>query len=278
MPYVTVDDVRLYYEFLGDEDKPLLLQFGGSVLGRHHFDAVNDRFLEHFRILGYDLRGYGLSDRPKERYTVEGWADEAAGLLRALGIERTLVLGSSGGGMNALAFAVKYPEMTIALCADCCYARPDLTRRTQFRLWRQMLESMPTDAVSDTIIIQVLSPAFLEANEAWLELGRHGMAAVSRDTLGQSFLAQETMDLEPLIANINFPTLMTNFDRDVLCPPELAPSGFAAQDIAAAVPDHVRSEVLSGQGHAPLVEAADTVVPMMVDFLRVHADGTTLRV
>ena len=124
MPHVTVDDVRLFYEFQGDEDRPLLLQFGGSVLGRHHFDAVNDRFLEHFRILGYDLRGYGLSDRPKEPYTVESWADEAAGLLRALGIERTLVLGSSGGGMNALAFAAKYPEMTVALCAAVATAAP----------------------------------------------------------------------------------------------------------------------------------------------------------
>ena len=141
----------------------------------------------------------------------------------------------------------------------------------QFRLWRQMLESMPTDAVSDTILIQVLSPAFLEANEAWLDLGRRGMAAVSRDTLGQSFIAQETMDLEALVRSISFPTLMTNFDRDVLCPPVLAPSGFGAADIAAAVPEHVRSEVLAGQGHAPLVEAADVVVPMMIDFLREHA-------
>jgi pimeloyl-ACP methyl ester carboxylesterase len=272
MPYVTVGDIRLFYEFQGDEEKPLLLQFGGSVLGRRHFDSVNDLFLEHFRILGFDPRGYGLSDRPKERYTVEGWADDAAGLLRALGIERTLVLGSSGGGMNALAFAAKYPEMTVALCADCCYARPDLTRRTQFRLWRQMLESMPTDAVSDTIIIQVLSPDFLEANESWLELGRHGMASISRDTLGQSFLAQETMDLEPLVKHITFPTLMTNFDRDVLCPPLLASSGFAARDIAAAVPQHVRLEVIPGQGHAPLVEAPHIVVPMMIAFLREHTD------
>ncbi len=275
MPFIDVDEVRLYYELTGDADKPLLLQFGGSVLGRHHFDAVNGKLLEHFRILGYDLRGYGRSDRPKEPYTVEGWADEAAGLLRALGIDRTLVLGSSGGGMNALAFAAKYPEHTVALFADCCYARPDLTRRMQFRIWRQMLESMPLDALSDTIIIQVLSPAFLETHEDWVESNRRASLAVSRDTLAQSFSAQETMDLEALVRTISFPTMMTNFEHDPLCPPRLGPSGFGAVDIAAAVPEHVTSTILPGLGHAPLVEAPDVVVPMIVDFLTAHAGRTS---
>ena len=49
MPFADVHDVRLYYEFTGPEDAPLILQFGGSLFGRQNFDAVNDGFRENFR-------------------------------------------------------------------------------------------------------------------------------------------------------------------------------------------------------------------------------------
>jgi 3-oxoadipate enol-lactonase len=277
MPLAEVDGLQIFYELIGAEDKPLLLQFGGSLLSRHHFDAVNDRLAQHFRILAYDPRGYGRSSAPLEPYTVAGWADEAAGLLDALGIERVLVLGSSGGGMNALAFAGRHSGRTIALCADCCYARPDLTRRMYFRIWRRMLDSMPADELSDLIITQVLSAEFLERNEDWLASSRVMMAAVSKETLAQSFIAQETMDLESAVRAIASPTLMTNFAGDILCPPQLAESGFGARDIAAANPDWVRSVELDGRGHAPLVEAADIVLPLMIEHLLASVTAVSVR-
>jgi pimeloyl-ACP methyl ester carboxylesterase len=267
MPFADVDGLALFYEFSGDQAKPLLLEFGGSLLSRHHFDAVNDRLREHFRILAYDPRGYGRSSAPLEPYSVCGWADEAAGLLDSLGIEQVRVLGSSGGGMNALAFAGRHPQRTVAVCADCCYARPDLTRRMYFRIWRRMLDSMAADDVSDLIITQVLSPEFLESHEEWLASSRAMTAAVSKVTLAQAFLAQETMDLESTVAAIASPTLMTNFTGDILCPPALGPSGFGARDMAAANSRWVRSLELDGNGHAPLVEAADTVLTAMIEHL-----------
>ena len=48
MPFADVGDVRLYYEFTGPEDAPLILQFGGSLFGRANFNSVNDGFRENF--------------------------------------------------------------------------------------------------------------------------------------------------------------------------------------------------------------------------------------
>ena len=104
MPFADVDDVRLYYEFTGPEDAPLILQFGGSLFGRQNFDAVNDGFRENFRLLSFDASGYGRSTQPLTEYSIENWAREGAGLLDALGIERALTHGTSMGGMIALAF------------------------------------------------------------------------------------------------------------------------------------------------------------------------------
>ncbi len=122
MPYTTLPDgIRLYYEFTGPEDKPVILQFGGSLFGRQNFGLVNDGFRENFRLLSFDARGYGRSDVPSESYTIEGWADDGAALLDAVGLDRVLVHGTSMGGMIALAFACKYPARCIAACPDVAF-------------------------------------------------------------------------------------------------------------------------------------------------------------
>src|SRR5215475_3038088 len=123
MAFAQAGDVRLYYELTGPEDAPVILQFGGGLFGRHNFGLVNDGFRERFRLLSFDARGYGASDCPRERYTIEAWADDAAGLLDAVGIERTYGHGTSMSGMIAIGFAARYPERTIAAGADVAFAK-----------------------------------------------------------------------------------------------------------------------------------------------------------
>src|SRR2546422_11037335 len=150
MPYAKIDEgVRLYYELTGAEDLPVVLQFGGGLFGRHNFGLVNDGFRERFRLLAFDARGYGASSHPRERYTIEGWAEDGAGLLDAVGLDRVFVHGTSMGGMIAIAFTARFPERTIAACADVAFGKPDVYRRTLFRVWRRMAEAMPMEDFSD---------------------------------------------------------------------------------------------------------------------------------
>ncbi len=164
MPFADVGDVRLYYEFTGPEDAPLILQFGGSLFGRANFNSVNDGMRENFRLLSFDASGYGRSTQPLTSYTIENWADEGAGLLDALGIDRCLNHGTSMGGMISLAFTAKYPDKTIASCADCAMARCDVYRRTMFRNWRQQCEALPLDDFVELLTIQAVGANFIEEN------------------------------------------------------------------------------------------------------------------
>lgn len=268
MPYANVDEIRLWYEFTGPEESPLILQFGGSLFGRQNFDSVNDGFRENFRLLSFDASGYGRSDQPLEPYSIEAWADEAAGLLDELDIERVLTHGTSMGGMVALAFTAKYPERTIASCADCAFARCDTYRRTMFRNWRRQAEGLPLDELSDLVTIQAVSATFIEDSPDIFEKVRNVINKNSPFTVRQACLAMETMDLEPLVGKIRRPILFTNGTRDIMTPPELAPSGYSARQIVEAVPEYARLHEFPDIGHADLLEEPQEAVRVVTAFFQ----------
>jgi pimeloyl-ACP methyl ester carboxylesterase len=275
MPFADVGDVRLYYEFTGPEDAPLILQFGGSLFGRQNFDSVNDGFRQNFRLLSFDASGYGRSTQPLTGYTIESWADEGAGLLDALGIDRAFNHGTSMGGMISLAFTAKYPEKTIAACADCALARCDVYRRTMFRNWRQQCDALPLDDFCALLTIQAVGAGFIEDNPDIFDNVTRIVGQNSPYTVRQACLAMETMDLEPLVDQIRRPILFTNGSRDIMTPPDLAPSGYSVRQIVERVPEHARLHEFPHIGHADLLEAPDEAVAVVTAFFQeaLAADG-----
>jgi 3-oxoadipate enol-lactonase len=268
MPYAQIEDeTRLYYELTGPEDAPVILQFGGGLFGRHNFGLVNDGFRERFRLLSFDARGYGASDHPREAYTIEGWAGDGAGLLDAVGLERVFVHGTSMGGMIAIAFTAAYPERTIAACADVAFAKPDVYRRTLFRVWRRMVESMPWDDFSDHVTTQAVGAKFIESPEGEniFQLVRDIVGLNDPYTVRQACLAMENMDLSPLVPQISRPLLMTNGTHDVLCPPDLAPSGLGARTMAE-MNENITLVEFPDIGHADLVECPQDAIRIVTEF------------
>src|SRR2546423_14910215 len=268
MPHVLIDDgVRLYYELTGPEDAPVVLQLGGGLFGRHNFGLVNDEFSERFRLLSFDARGYGASDHPREKYTIEGWADDAARLLDAVGLERALVHGTSMGGMIAIAFTAKYPEQTIAACADVAFAKCDVYRRTLFRVWRRMAETMPWDEFSDHVTTQAVGAKFMESPEGEniFQLVRDIVGLNDPYTVRQACLAMENMDLSPLVPTITRPLLMTNGTHDILCPPDLAASGLGARKLTE-MNNNIELVAFPDIGLAALVECPADAIRIVTEF------------
>ena len=68
-------------------------------------------FSKRRRVIAFDNRGAGRTDKPDIPYTIEMMADDAAGLLRTLEVKRADVLGVSMGGRIAMDMAMRYPEM-----------------------------------------------------------------------------------------------------------------------------------------------------------------------
>jgi pimeloyl-ACP methyl ester carboxylesterase len=136
MPRAKSNGVELEYETFGNPDDPTLLLVMGLGAQMTAWDeAFCQKLVEAgpFHVIRYDNRDVGLSTRTEgpdpdlaaimsgdtssATYTVNDMADDGAGLLDALGIEKAHIVGASMGGMIAQAIAIRHPEKTASLCS-----------------------------------------------------------------------------------------------------------------------------------------------------------------
>jgi len=106
--YADVNGIKMCFEILGEGDLVLLIHGLGSK--KESWVGQFKPLSEHFKVIRFDNRGAGKSDRPKGDYSMELFADDIAGLMDFLKIEKTHIIGWSLGGMIVQNFVLKYPE------------------------------------------------------------------------------------------------------------------------------------------------------------------------
>ena len=116
MPMITTNDgVKLYYEDTSTGDPILFLhEFGGHYLS---WEPQVRHFSRRYRCITYAARGWPPSDVPEsvEAYSQERAADDAADVLRALGIPKAHIVGLSMGATAAIEFGIRHPQMALSL-------------------------------------------------------------------------------------------------------------------------------------------------------------------
>jgi 3-oxoadipate enol-lactonase len=130
VPKTKVNGIEVHYEVHG-VGQPLLL-IGGLGSAVSLFTRSIPIFSRDRKVIAFDNRGAGQTDKPDVPYTIEMMADDAAGLMKALDVKRADVLGVSMGGRIAMDLAIRYPEMTRALILVSTSAR--VTRESRSSL------------------------------------------------------------------------------------------------------------------------------------------------
>lgn len=134
MPKISANNIEIEYEAFGDPNSPPLLLINGFGSQLIFWDEqLCDRFAQSgLYVIRFDNRDVGLSSKMKEAglpdigallrgeaidppYTIEDMADDAVGLLDALGIEKAHICGMSMGGMIAQAVAINHPGQVLSL-------------------------------------------------------------------------------------------------------------------------------------------------------------------
>jgi pimeloyl-ACP methyl ester carboxylesterase len=106
--------VALCFDQAGRGDPPLLLVHGWCC-DHTYFAPQFGHYQRDRRVVAVDLRGHGESDKPRQPYTIAGFADDLAWLSDALGLTKPVVIGHSMGGIIAFDLAARYPERIAAI-------------------------------------------------------------------------------------------------------------------------------------------------------------------
>ena len=273
-----VNGVDLWYEISG-EGEPVV-QIHGAGFGHFNFAPATPELAQRFKVVDFDMRGYGKSDRPVQHYDMEVWADDVAGLLDALGIAEAHVHGTSMGGMIAIVFAGKYPERTTSVVINCAAAKLGQSGRLVFKNWIDIATMDPDGTgsriLAELIAWQALSKSFLETAD--------GVAAV--DTIQEilrdsnrievftaACQAMCDMDIRGWLPQITSPALVLGGDEDLMTPWDQGPGGAGQQAIADGI---VGSEahVIRGSNHSTIFDNTAEHNRVVIDFFTRHGSGT----
>lgn len=130
--------VRLHAAVAGDPGDPLVVLLHGAFAGWFDFrEVIAPLAARGFHVAAVDARGYGMSDKPPATAggDLRTAAGDVAGLIRSLGHDSAVVLGSDTGGTVAWAVATKYPELVTGLVSVSAAHPVDLRRAIAARPW-----------------------------------------------------------------------------------------------------------------------------------------------
>ena len=117
MERARVNGVDLAYELRG-AGSPLVMIHGAQG-DQTMFAGLAAAFADRYRVLTFDQRGSGLSEKPDMPYSIAMLADDTAALMDHLGIRAAPIIGVSMGGMIAQEFALRHPKKTQSLILGC---------------------------------------------------------------------------------------------------------------------------------------------------------------
>jgi pimeloyl-ACP methyl ester carboxylesterase len=263
MPHTQVNGINLHYEIEG-QGQPLLLIMGlGAPAAAWDPEFVREMG-KIYKVITYDNRGTGLSDKPDVPYSVAMFASDAVSLLDALKIPRAHVFGVSMGGMIAQELAIHYPQRVASLILGCTTpggkhavaAPPQSLKALEGRAGQT-----PEEAAREGWKLS-FSEEFIREHRTELEahLPRVLAHVTPRFAYERHFQATMTLRVYKQLKDITAPTLVATGRDDVLIP--AANSEILAREIPGA-----ELAIFDNAGHGFVTSAREPLLTALKGFL-----------
>lgn len=253
---MTSDQARLAYASIGNG--PPLVKASNwlthldyeweSPIWRHWWAE----FSKHHRMVRYDERGNGMSQRDVTEISFDTWIRDLETVVDAAGLDRFSMLGISRGGSIAIAYAVKHPERVSKLVLYGAFpAGLNHHGSPKAREARRALESLVRLGwgVNNPAFCKMFTCRFVPnatpAHEHWFDdLQR---VSTSAENAARLMEIDDNIDVRGLLRQIRVPTLVVHCDGDQVVPPE------CGRQMAAEIPD-ARYVSLPSANHLLLAE------------------------
>jgi len=250
----TSDGVRLAYAATGS-GPPLVkasnwltqLDFEwGSPIWRHWYAELS----RHHRLVRYDERGNGMSQRDVDDVSFDTWVRDLETVVDAVGLERFPLLGISRGAAIAIAYAVKHPERVTQLVLYGAFAvglkhtgtPQQLEARRALTSLIRLGWGLNNPAFCRTFTCRFIPEATSEHEQWFDDLQR---VSTSPENAARLMETDDNIDVRPLLSQVKTPTLVIHCDRDQAVPPE------SGRLLAAGIPG-ARYVSLPGANHLML--------------------------
>ena len=262
---VQTNGQELYYEVHG-EGPALVLVMGIGYDSSLWTLAQVPALSTLFQVVIVDNRDAGRSAKASHPYSIADMADDLAGLLDALGIQRTHLLGLSMGGMIALEFALRHADRLDRLVLAGTGAAPARSAVDPIQIWSWVKANDTTGKVfGGQQFASLFSTAFLRNHEAVQDtaaLLASNPYPMSPEAYGRQADAYLQFDALGRLGAITAPTLVVVGEQDLVTPP------WIAREVADAIPG-ARFEVIRGDGssHVVPIERPDDFNRLVSDFL-----------
>ncbi|HEY7007856.1 MAG TPA: alpha/beta fold hydrolase [Jatrophihabitantaceae bacterium] len=263
MPQVEAAGLTINYDVQGDGEPLLLIPYLSADHACYAFQLP--AYTEHFSCIAVDLPGTGESDKPAGPYSIEGYADQLAAFLDAIGIERAHVAGVSLGAAVGMQLAARHPGRARSLSLHSGWDASDAYLRAVVEQWRTLAGALPS--VADVVIQAIFPWCFMPEMYASRPEFVDGLADFVRGRPAQpadAFVAQidavVAHDASAVLGDIEAPTQITFGAHDAVCSPRFAEplhGGIANSELV--VFDHL--------SHAGLHEDPETFNRATLDFL-----------
>ena len=267
--YTTSDGVSIAYQVFGSGDVDLVISRGYAT----HLDldwdfplwrAFADGLGEFARVITFDKRGTGLSDRVSDVPTMAERIDDIRAVMDAAGSERAVLLGISEGAPMSLLFTATHPERVDRLVLYGGMARstwaPDYPWATPAKDLLESAVQLLEPHLYDGSDIEIWTPSLAGNAEAQRLIARYRRAAASPDANRKLFLMFLQVDVRHLLPSIQVPTLVIHRYGDRVV--NRHAGRYLAEHIAGA--SYVE---LPGQDHLPWAGDAAAVVEEIREFV-----------
>jgi 3-oxoadipate enol-lactonase len=246
---VQANGTELYYEVHGN-GPPLVLLMGIGYDSSLWTLAQVPALSTLFQVVLVDNRDAGRSAKASQPYEIADLADDVAGLLDALGIPRTHLLGLSMGGMIAQEFALRHPDRLDHLVLAGTGAAPARNAVDPIQVWNWLKANDATgDIFGGQQFVSLFSAAFLRNHQAvrdTADLLASNPYPVSPEAYGRQADAYLRFDALDRLGAITAPTLVVVGEQDLLTPP------WIVREVADAIPG-ARFEIIRGDGSSHLM-------------------------
>jgi len=274
--YIERDGVKVFYEVFGEGEPALLLMPTWPIIHSRMWKGQVPYFARYSRVITFDPRGNGRSDRPPNplAYADDEYVADALGVMKAADVERVFVVGLCPGVRWSVQLAARYPERVVGLVA-IAPGLPDLTPPHAHRQQYSFNDVLDTDegwAKHNRHYMLRDYQGYAEWHSNWMVLEPHStkpyddLVEWALETNAQTLLLTaeapflRTKDeVERVCRQIRCPVLIIHGDRD-MCQPHSRAERLAELTGGKLV-------TLKGAGHGPMARHPVAVNLLMKDFI-----------